>query len=591
MKKSEQWFKIIVFQTLASILWLLLIPKEPRNALILGYSLRRLAMVIPMSLPFVFLVLFRWGLKKSEKWRTWLIDDKNKPKIAVFLAVCGFLLAAAAWTSVFLFHFLGLFPDLAAFIRLLPFLVTYLLLGVEAILFVPLALYPFKTKNLGKKHFFSRAAFQITFAGFIIVFMVVGITGWGINPEQMSIISGSAPLLKERIWFIAGLLALLIEASFAWAYIPKDSRPVFRWKIDLSEKWKNALLILFSVVFTLLMGEIVLQANYRIKNQKWLWENTAFEVNYIIPTNDSRQYTLRPDYYDIEQNMPINQWGERITLQPENYEDTRNVIVCLGDSVPFGAGIGNNDTYPFYLAQDLENEGFKYYVINAGVPSYNLSQSFERLKLDVYNHVDAKDVKVVTLQVSNDISMFMYYRENWTPELTWADVRFNFHPIPFSNQLAISHYISQIVSQPRGSSKIPISDLIVQNMSLLLKQKLTELRNTNPEVIVILLPSNPFYYQLTNSEKNSALKFWSQYGGTNSSLVESWDQYVRDFNSVLLDVSKNFDNVFFLDVRDAMDKQDRDNFFVDFIHLSAEGSKFQANLVTEFLVENDLLQK
>ncbi|MDP2964825.1 MAG: SGNH/GDSL hydrolase family protein [Pelolinea sp.] len=161
------------------------------------------------------------------------------------------------------------------------------------------------------------------------------------------------------------------------------------------------------------MGEILLQVNYRIKNNHWLWENSAFKVNYIVPTNDRRKYTLRPDYYDVEQNMPINQWGERTTLQAENYEDTRNVIVCLGDSVPFGAGIGNKDTYLFYLAQNLTSEGFKYYVINAGVPSYNLRQSFDRLKFDIYNHVDEEDVKVITIQAANDISLPWSWKIFW----------------------------------------------------------------------------------------------------------------------------------------------------------------------------------
>jgi hypothetical protein len=230
-------------------------------------------------------------------------------------------------------------------------------------------------------------------------------------------------------------------------------------------------------------------------------------------------------------------------------------------------------------------------VINAGVPSYNLNQSFERLILDVYNHVDVKDVKVITLQVSNDISLFMYYRENWTPELTWADIRFNFHPIPLANKLAIPYNISQLMSQPKGRSNTPLSDLIIEKISMLLQQKLTELRKTNPNAIVILLPSNPFYYQLANSDRNSDLKFWDQYSGANSTLVEDWDQNVRDFNSVLSDVSKNFKNVYFLDIREAMDKEERDDFFVDFIHLSGEGSKYQAKLIAELLIEKGLIQK
>jgi hypothetical protein len=591
MNKLKKWFWLIEIQTLISIVWLLLIPKEPGNAFVLGYSIRRLALLTAMTLPLVFVLFIKPGLEKSEKRRSWLTDDQKKGKTAVFLVGSGFLLVASTWISVYMIRSLPMFSDQAAYVRLLPFLVLYLLLGIEVILSVPFILYPIKNESREESHPLRLAVFLIVFAVFITGLMVVGIIGLRFDSESKSVVSLGKLLLEGQIWYITGFLLLLIEASLAWRTIPRKVRPTIRLNIHLNEHWQKAFLIVFSILFTLLIGEFVLQVSYRIKNHKWLWENTAFEVNYIIPTKDKRQYTLKPDYYDIEHNMPIDKWGERITKQAESLESTHNVIVCLGDSVPFGAGIGNNDTYPFYLAKELTDKGFKYYVINAGVPSYNLNQSFERLILDVYNHVDVKDVKVITLQVSNDISLFMYYRENWTPELTWADIRFNFHPIPLANKLAIPYNISQLMSQPKGRSNTPLSDLIIEKISMLLQQKLTELRKTNPNAIVILLPSNPFYYQLANSDRNSDLKFWDQYSGANSSLVEDWDQNVRDFNSVLMDVSKNFKNVYFLDVREAMDKENRDNYFVDFIHLSGEGSKYQAKIILELLIEKGLIQK
>ena len=358
----------------------------------------------------------------------------------------------------------------------------------------------------------------------------------------------------------------------------------------MSEKWKKAFLIIFSVLFTLLMGEILLQANYRIKNNRWLWETTAFRVENIWPTNDRRQYTLRPNYYDAEQRILINQWGERTTPQNERLEDTQNVIVCLGDSVPFAAGVSNKNTYPFYLAQNLTSEGFKYYVINAGVPSYNLRQSFDRLEFEIYNHVDVENVKVITIQAANDISLMTYYGENWTPEVTWADVRFNIHPIPFANHLAISHYVSQLISQPEGSNQNYNGELIVEKISLILQEELRNIQESSPHVIVILLPINPFYYQMENTDKNVELERWDHYSDPDNSLVDRWDQLVQNFNSVLHDASNNFDNVFFLDVRIAMDNKDRNDLYVDYIHLSPEGNKYQAELITEFLVEHDLIQ-
>ncbi len=355
----------------------------------------------------------------------------------------------------------------------------------------------------------------------------------------------------------------------------------------MSEKWKKAILIAFSVLFTLFIGEILLQINYRIKNTHWLWENTAFKLNYIVPTNDRRQYTLRSNYYDIEQNMPINQWGERITPQDERLDNNQNVIVSLGDSVPFGAG--NDDTYPFFLAQNLTSEGYKYYVINAGVPSYNLRQSFDQLRFGIFSHVDIEDLKVITIQAANDISLLAYYRDNWTPEVTWADVRFNINPIPFANHLAISHYVSQLISRPKGSNDFN-GEAMIEDISPILQEELRILQETQNHIIVLLLPINPFYYQLDNTDKNIELKLWDQYSGSNSSLVDSWDQSIRDYNNVLFDAANDFDNVFFLDLRIAMDKKDRNDLYKDYIHLSTEGNKYQAKLITEYLVKHALIQ-
>ena len=358
----------------------------------------------------------------------------------------------------------------------------------------------------------------------------------------------------------------------------------------MSENWKKVFLIMFSILFTLLIGEIILQVNYKIKNDHWLWENNAFRVNYIIPTKGRRQYTLRPNYFDFEYDIFINQWGIRTRPWEEGIEENQNIIVCLGDSVPFSSGTSSLRTYPAYLNQNLTSEGFNYYVINAGVPSYNLMQSFDRLEFEILNNIDVENVKVITIQAANDVSLFLYYRENWTPELTWADVRFNIHPIPFANYLTISHYLSQWLSQPIGSSNTYTGELLTYNISLFLQEELRKLQELPTDVIVILLPINPFYYQVENTDKNIELERWDLYAGPDSSLVDSRNQLIRDFNSVLHNVSSEFDNVFFLDVRIAIDKEDRNDLYSDYIHLTPEGNELQADIIMEFLEEHVLIQ-
>ena len=266
----------------------------------------------------------------------------------------------------------------------------------------------------------------------------------------------------------------------------------------MKENFKKILVIIFSLLITLLFGEILLQVVYRVQNHAWVWEENAFKVSYLVPVDGRRKYTLRADYYDREQNMPINARGERETLQPLSLGESDGIIVCLGDSVPFGAGIGNDATYPYFLAQTLSNDGLRYYVINAGVPSYNYLQSFDRLENEVMQNVNKEKIRVVTLQAANDISLFLYYRENWAPDITWADVRFNIKPFPFSNFSAISYYLSQLISQPKGVDKEFSADLMLETLEHTLTSELENLFNIKNDLVVVLLPVNPFYYQTKN---------------------------------------------------------------------------------------------
>ena len=229
----RKWLKIITFQTIISIAWLLLIPKEPGNALILGYSLRRLALLIPMALPLIGAALLQWGLNKYESWRAWLVDEEKKPNAAVLLAGGGFLIAAVVWSFTFLFHFMRIYPDLGAYVRLLPMLASYFLIGMEAILFVAIAHYPIKRKNQVEKLTFPPTSFLVAFGILLIGWIIVAITGWGIDPERVSIITLGTPLLEGQVWYIDGLLVLVMAAAFTWACIPKESRSALGGKADL----------------------------------------------------------------------------------------------------------------------------------------------------------------------------------------------------------------------------------------------------------------------------------------------------------------------------------------------------------------------
>jgi len=59
--------------------------------------------------------------------------------------------------------------------------------------------------------------------------------------------------------------------------------------------------------------------------------------------------------------------------------DDRPLIVCFGDSLTAGYGADEGETYPDDLQKDLNNDGFRYRVVNAGVSGNTTKDGVDRL--------------------------------------------------------------------------------------------------------------------------------------------------------------------------------------------------------------------
>jgi acyl-CoA thioesterase I len=59
--------------------------------------------------------------------------------------------------------------------------------------------------------------------------------------------------------------------------------------------------------------------------------------------------------------------------------DTRPAIVAFGDSLTAGYGADAGESYPDYLQKDLDAQGYRYRVINAGVSGNTTKDGLERL--------------------------------------------------------------------------------------------------------------------------------------------------------------------------------------------------------------------
>ena len=79
---------------------------------------------------------------------------------------------------------------------------------------------------------------------------------------------------------------------------------------------------------------------------------------------------------DAEPNVKIDIPKPTVAAPPK---DTRPVVLCFGDSITAGFGIEAGQTYPDVLQKILDEKGYKYQVVNAGISGETTSGGIDRL--------------------------------------------------------------------------------------------------------------------------------------------------------------------------------------------------------------------
>jgi lysophospholipase L1-like esterase len=372
---------------------------------------------------------------------------------------------------------------------------------------------------------------------------------------------------------------------------------------------KNLAMKLITILILLIITEISLQLVIRIRDGEWLYQSLkGSRVPYVKLVEDSRIYTLKPGFSTKRGGIKINESGFRVVPCHVDIDKDKKgfIIVNSGDSIPFGVAVKNDKTYPYYLAKLFKKNGLSINVINAGIPSYNLRQSFDRLRLEVFPKYERSSIPVITMQQANDVFLLSYYREKWNPETTWADRRFikktsiwqNFATIYYGT-LAIKKIFKTKEPKIKGPSqrekkasayegkrkkydKYDATEM-VKNARKILQKELSFYRDHS--IYIVLMPIDPFYYQLSGLEKNNSLSKWH----TIRDIVDAVDEMVFLYNNMLIEVSQEFENVFFFDTRPLMDAENREEMYVDHIHYSPKANKIVAKGLFDFLTQHQLL--
>lgn len=212
-------FVLSALEALAALVYLISLPADPENAVILGFSMRRLV---------VAAVLLGGGLAGAAlafaslrpAWQARWLDPSRRRGLfnaALVLLPLGTVVSGLIPVVLMsLYHTSGEFRYYAYFERLLPMLLWVGSVCLQGTVWLAWA-GDFHWGALRVERAVFRAA-AVVFGIFLALWLLVAFTGTGITPDQIGWGKPSVPLLEWQIWLAAavGAAFLLFLASRRW---------------------------------------------------------------------------------------------------------------------------------------------------------------------------------------------------------------------------------------------------------------------------------------------------------------------------------------------------------------------------------------
>jgi hypothetical protein len=230
------------------------------------------------------------------------------------------------------------------------------------------------------------------------------------------------------------------------------------------------------------------------------------------------------------------------------------------------------------LAGILQERGYGVQVLNAAVPSYNLRQSFDRLALEVFPRFSS--VELIVVQAANDVSLATQYGDAWTADTTWAPkIRNNYFAWS-----ALAYYIGNLAIGDRQMQDAVEGRKMVGSVAADVRSQIRRYEQRGIPLIVVSV--DPFYYQIANLERNRKLVLYERY----AHYIPLWGALTRQFNDQLADLISRESTGHFLDTRKAMDAAGREDKYLDYIHLTPQGSQFVAEQIADLIQKRRLLE-
>lgn len=350
---------------------------------------------------------------------------------------------------------------------------------------------------------------------------------------------------------------------------------------------KRLIKIVFLIFLTLLTLEICGQVIYRIKENEWLFKTplpayfTLFRTHpYLVAEPIPNAKFISKTGIKFE-HTKFGFRGENFTSL-EKKEGLKRIAI-FGGSTVYCVGVSNNQTWPYYLGNDLKD---KFEVINLGVPGYNTVEHVIQTALNISD-------------ISPDICI--YY-------IGWNDIR-NIHIANLRSDYSDFHGRSQYDNLCLGVPKIGAHSIIV-NVALItlenlfvknhygkykiestidrftpkIEKRALDLYKRNIRLIILLAKAQGakviMVPQILNYEKLTSERVcgWIPYLSDKDVQV-----VMRAYNNALQEVCVQENTEFIEDVLNGnFSKED----FIDEGHFSSQGNKKFADIIAKYINKN-----
>ncbi|MCM8797112.1 MAG: SGNH/GDSL hydrolase family protein [Candidatus Omnitrophica bacterium] len=191
----------------------------------------------------------------------------------------------------------------------------------------------------------------------------------------------------------------------------------------------NIFLLLFTILFFFVCGELVIRVLLLIRNRGDFIEI----IRHLPEVRDGSRVTLgsmiqpsvhRKIIYELRPGLNVNFVGGIVKTNAQGFRSDRDFavdkpagcvrIVCVGDSFMFGEGVDQGNNWTSFLEQAL-NEKYpqkKWEVLNLAVPGYNTVMEVETL--EKRGLIFRPDIVIIEY-IGNDLDLpnFIYQVDDW----------------------------------------------------------------------------------------------------------------------------------------------------------------------------------